>query len=156
VRTFANIHVLVPNSYFLENNITNWTHSDKIIRGEVTVGVVYGSPTKEVRRLLMLATREHKETLDYPKPYVFFNDFGDNALTFTIYFWITVKLINDKKRIESDIRFIIDDMFREAGLVIAFPQRDVHLDTTKPLQFQMVTTPEQRESTEKLVPQDTI
>ncbi len=138
VRTFANIHVLVPNSYFLENNIINWTHSDKIIRGEVTVGVVYGSPTKDVRRLLMLAVRDHKETLDYPKPYVFFNDFGDNALVFTIYFWITVQLINDKKRIESDVRFIIDDMFREAGLVIAFPQRDVHLDTSHPLQLELV------------------
>ncbi len=145
VRTFANIHVLVPNSYFLENNIINWTHSDKIIRGEVTVGVIYGSPTKEVRRLLMLAVREHKETLDYPKPYVFFNDFGDNALIFTIYFWITVQLINDKKRIESDVRFIIDDMFREAGLVIAFPQRDVHLDTTNPLRLEMVTAPRQHE-----------
>lgn len=138
VRTFANIHVLVPNSYFLENNIINWTHSDKIIRGEVTVGVVYGSPTKDVRRLLMLAVRDHKETLDYPKPYVFFNDFGDNALVFTIYFWITVQLINDKKRIESDVRFTIDDMFREAGLVIAFPQRDVHLDTSHPLQLELV------------------
>ncbi len=138
VRTFANIHVLVPNSYFLENNIINWTHSDKIIRGEITVGVVYGSPTHEVRRLLMLAVREHKETLDYPKPYVFFNDFGDNALIFTVYFWITVQLINDKKRIESDMRFIIDEMFREAGLVIAFPQRDVHLDTSSPLRLEIM------------------
>lgn len=139
VRTFANIHVLVPNSYFLENNIINWTHSDKIIRGDVTVGVAYGTPTKEVRRILMLATRDHKETLDHPKPYVFFNDFGDNSLVFTIYFWITVQLINDKKRIESDLRFIIDDMFREAGLVIAFPQRDVHLNTSSPLQVKIVS-----------------
>lgn len=139
VRTFANIHVLVPNSYFLENNIINWTHSDKIIRGEVTVGVAYGSPTREVRKLLILAVRDHKEALDHPKPYVFFNDFGDNSLVFTVYFWITVQQINDKKRIESDLRFIIDDMFRAAGIVIAFPQRDVHFDTSTPLRLEMVT-----------------
>ncbi len=141
VRTYANIHILVPNSYFLENNITNWTLSDKIIRGDVTVGVVYGSPIREVRRLLMLAVRDHKEALDYPKPYVLFKDFGDNALIFTVYFWITVQLINDKIRIESDLRFIIDDIFREAGLVIAFPQRDVHLDTSSPLRLEMVSVP---------------
>jgi small-conductance mechanosensitive channel len=146
VRTFANIHVLVPNSYFLENNIINWTHSDKIIRGEVSLGVACGSPTKEVRKILMLAVREHEEALDHPKPYVFFNDFGDNSLIFTVYFWIMVQLINDKKRIESDLRFIIDDMFREAGIVIAFPQRDVHLDTSVPLKLEMVTAQGRQEA----------
>ncbi len=148
VRTFANIHVLVPNSYFLENNIINWTHSDKIIRGDVTVGVVYGSPIQEVRKLLLLAVRTHEETLESPNPYVFFNDFGDNSLVFTIYFWITVQLINDKKRIESDLRFIIDDMFHEAGLVIAFPQRDVHLDIASPVQVEMLRASAQQTSLE--------
>ncbi len=148
VRTFANIHVLVPNSYFLENNIINWTHSDKIIRGDVTVGLAYGSPTAEVRKVLMRAVRAHPEALDHPKPYVFFNDFGDNSLVFTVYFWITVQLINDKKRIESDLRFIIDDMFRESGLVIAFPQRDVHFDPSIPLRLEMVTAAEPKASKE--------
>ncbi|MDR9501416.1 MAG: mechanosensitive ion channel [Desulfurivibrionaceae bacterium] len=139
VRSFANIHVLVPNSYFLENNIVNWTHNDKIIRGEVQVGVAYGSSTTEVRKALMQATLEHAEILDHPKPYVFLNDFGDNSLVFTLYFWIQVQIINDRKRIESDLRFIIDDLFREAGIVIAFPQRDVHLDISTPLKVEMVT-----------------
>jgi small-conductance mechanosensitive channel len=44
----------------------------------------------------------------------------------------------DRRIIESDIRFHIDKLFREAGIVIAFPQRDVHLDTQKPLEFRLV------------------
>ncbi|MBU0680759.1 MAG: mechanosensitive ion channel [Proteobacteria bacterium] len=152
VRTYANIHILVPNSYFLENNIINWTLSDKIIRADVTVGVVYGSPIREVRRLLMLAVRDHDEALDYPKPYVLFKDFGDNALIFTVYFWITVQLINDKIRIESDLRFLIDDLFRAAGIIIAFPQRDVHLDTLSPLQVELVGASGQEQAVKGVIP----
>jgi small-conductance mechanosensitive channel len=46
--------------------------------------------------------------------------------------------IMDRRIIESDIRFRIDELFREADIVIAFPQRDVHLDVQKPLEFRMV------------------
>jgi potassium efflux system protein len=73
-----------------------------------------------------------------PKPFVLFNDFGDNALIFDLYFWISMNRIMDRRVIESDIRFRIDELFREAGIVIAFPQRDVHLDVPKPLEFRIV------------------
>ncbi len=138
VRTFANIHVLVPNSYFLETNITNWTHNNNMVRGQVTVGVAYGSSTKEVKQLLLKAVAGHDEILEKPDPYVLFNDFGDSALVFDVYFWIMVKRVIDKKRIESDLRFVIDQLFRDAGIVIAFPQRDVNLNTAQPLQMRLV------------------
>jgi small-conductance mechanosensitive channel len=44
----------------------------------------------------------------------------------------------DRRVIESDLRFIIDELFREAGIVIAFPQRDIHIDATKPLDLRIV------------------
>lgn len=138
VRTFSNINIIVPNSYFLENNITNWTHMDKIVRCKVSVGVIYGSPTQEVKRLLLLAAGENHEIRKKPEPYVWFSDFGDNALIFDLYFWISVSVLTGRQRIESDTRFKIDELFREAGIVIAFPQRDVHLDCSKPLQFEMM------------------
>jgi small-conductance mechanosensitive channel len=81
---------------------------------------------------------EHKRVRKTPKPFVLFNDFGDNALIFDLYFWISMNRIMDPRIIESDIRFRIDELFREAGIVIAFPQRDVHLDTQKPLEFRLV------------------
>ena len=135
VLTFDNAHLLVPNSYFLENNITNWTHNDNMVRGKVEVGVVYGSSPKQVKKLLLEAADAHGEVLKSPLPYVMFDDFGDNSLVFTLYLWIMVARVIDKRRIESDIRFMVEKLFREAGLVIAYPQRDVHLDTSRPLQI---------------------
>jgi potassium efflux system protein len=148
IRTGANIHILVPNSSFLEKSIVNWTLSDRKIRTRVIVGVVYGSPVSEVERLLVQAAMEHKKVLRNPEPFVLFNDFGDNALIFEIHFWISISRLMERLMIESAIRFRIDDLFRAAGIVIAFPQRDVHLDTQRPLELRIVDAeggPESRE-----------
>jgi len=138
IRTGANVHILVPNSSFLEKNIINWTLSDKEVRTQVTVGVNYGSPVREVERIMLQVAEEHQRIRKAPKPFVLFNDFGDNALIFDLYFWVSMSRIMDRRIIESDIRFRIDELYREAGIVIAFPQRDVHLDTQKPLEFRII------------------
>jgi potassium efflux system protein len=138
IRTGGNVQILVPNSSFLEKNIINWTLSDKEVRAQVTVGVIYGSPVREVERLMLQVAEEHNKVRKSPKPFVLFNDFGDNALIFDLYFWISMNRIMDRRIIESDIRFHIDELFRKAGIVIAFPQRDIHLDTQKPLEFRLV------------------
>ena len=137
VRTFANINILVPNSHFLENNIINWTHTDNIVRGKVRVGVIYGSSLKEVKKKLLQAAEEHGEILNHPEPFVWFTDFGENALIFDLYFWISVSALTGHQRIESDLRFIIDGLFRAAKIVSAFPQRDIHLDASKPLKIEL-------------------
>ena len=140
VRTGENIHILVPNSSFLEKNITNWTLSDRKIRAKVTVGVIYGSPVREAEKRLLRAVDENEKTLKKPDPFVIFTDFGDNALIFEVHFWINVNQIIERRLIESSIRFRIDELFREAGIVIAFPQTDVHLDAQKPIEFRLVDT----------------
>jgi len=138
IRTGDNIHILVPNSSFLEKNIVNWTLSDQKVRAHVTVGVAYGSPVREVERLLVRAARENEKVIPDPSPFVLFRDFGDNALIFSLYFWLSMETTVERLLLESNIRFRIDELFREAGIVIAFPQRDVHLDTSKPLQLRVV------------------
>ena|GEM_PF-1483472 len=138
VRTADNVHILVPNSKFLDQNIINWTLSDKKVRVKITVGVVYGSPVREAEKLLLDAAKKHKDVKEDPEPYVRFSDFGDNALIFDLYFWIDMIDVTERKRISSDIRFSIDDLFREAEIIIAFPQRDVHLDTLKPLDIRIL------------------
>jgi small-conductance mechanosensitive channel len=138
MRTGANVHILVPNSSFLEKNVTNWTLSDKMIRAFVTVGVVYGSPVREVERLLIKAVTENKKVIKNPKPFVLFNDFGDNALIFEIHFWISMIRLMERRILESNIRFRIDELFREAGIVIAFPQTDVHLDAKDTIKIRVV------------------
>ena len=138
IRTGENIHILVPNSSFLEKNITNWTLSDQQIRAHVTVGVRYGSPVREVERLLIEAVKGEAKVLKSPDPFIIFEDFGDNALIFQVHFWISIIRIIDRRLIESSIRFRIDDLFSEAGIVIAFPQRDIHLDSQTPIEFRFV------------------
>jgi small-conductance mechanosensitive channel len=149
IRTSGNVQILVPNSSFLEKNIINWTLSDKEVRAQVTVGVIYGSPVREVERLMLQVANKHTKVRKAPKPFVLFNDFGDNALIFDLYFWISMSRIMDRRIIESDIRFRIDELFRGAGIVIAFPQRDVHLDVQKPLKFQIVKDEDVSGSIEK-------
>lgn len=140
VKTADNIHILVPNSKFLEQDIINWTLSDRNVRVKITVGVLYGSPVREVERLLLDAAAKHKDVSKNKTmaPYVRFIDFGDNALIFDLYFWVSMNNISERLRISSDIRFYVDESFREAGIVIAFPQKDVHLDTLKPLDVRIL------------------
>ncbi len=138
IRTFDNIHIVVPNSSFLEKNVINWTLSDNLIRTSVDVGVAYGSPTREVDRLVRRVLQEHGRILDKPPSQVLFIDFGENALHFRAYFWLRMREMMDRRQVESDVRFRIDHLFRDAKIEIAFPQRDVHLDMRDPLPVRLL------------------
>jgi len=137
IRRVDGVHVLVPNSQMLERVVVNWTLVDLKIRTVVRVGVAYGSPAEQVAELMMKAASGHESVLPDPAPLVAFEDFGDNALIFDVYFWCEVDTAGGLRQIRSDIRFTIDRLFREQGIVIAFPQRDVHLDTTRPLDIRL-------------------
>ena len=117
--------IIIPNHKFLSESIYNYTQNSKVTREFVKVGVAYGSDVELVRKLLIESTQETKEVLKSPKPIVFFEDFADSALLFGIYFYISEPYI--EQAIKSDVRFNIDRKFRENGVRIPFPQRDVHL-----------------------------
>ncbi|MDH3718808.1 MAG: mechanosensitive ion channel, partial [Planctomycetota bacterium] len=142
VKTGANLEIIVPNSKFLENNVTNWTLSDKMVRCEVTVGVAYGSPTKRVEELLVKAAKLQEMVLVEPAPFVWFRDFSDNSLQFQLNFWIHMTSLTRRMTIESQVRFKIDELFRETEIVIAFPQRDIHLDASRPLEVRVLAPEE--------------
>ncbi len=142
VKTFDNIDVLVPNSYFLNNKIINWTHTDQKMRVRVNVGVSYGSDVREVERLLFKAVSEHTRVLKNPEPYVLFREFGPSSLDFTVYFWIDMAVASTVK-VPSDIRYRLVALFADAGITIALPQMDVHLDSAAPLALRMQDAPEE-------------
>ena len=142
IRSGDNTHVIVPNSSFLEKEVLNWTLADDLIRSYIDVGVVYGSPTDTVRELILQALSENPRVLGSPLPEVLFTEFGDSALVFRAFFWIKMKQLMDRNRVQSSIRFRIDELFREADIVIAFPQRDVHLDSTAPLEIRLLREPD--------------
>jgi small-conductance mechanosensitive channel len=145
IRTGTNFEIIVPNSTLLQQNVVNWTLSDKQLRCCIPVGVAYGSPTREVARWLRKAAEEHGLVLQRPEPFVWFVGFGDNALEFELHYWIQIRQLSEKRRIESDVRFIIDQYFRDAGLVIAFPQRELHISNVQPLQVQIMERTQREE-----------
>jgi small-conductance mechanosensitive channel len=138
IKSFDNIHIVVPNSTFLESNVINWTHSDNLVRIRLKVGVTYGSPTRQVEDLICQAIGEHEKVITPPEPHVLFDDFGDSALVFEAMFWIKMFRPMDRRRVLSDLRFRIDELFRENDIVIAFPQRDVHIDGVGPVEVRLV------------------
>ncbi len=137
VRTGANVEILVPNSKFLENNVTNWTLSDTQVRTSVSVGVAYGSPVRRVIAELRKVIDGHDKIIKSHEPIVLFQDFGDSALTFEVHFWIHMQRMMEGAKVRSDIRVAIDEAFSEAGIVIAFPQRDVHIDMQSPIEVRL-------------------
>lgn len=128
IRRVDGVHMLIPNSKLLENTVVNWNLIDKLIRTNVRVGVAYGSPVKLASELILQAVKEQTELLTDPTPIVIFDDFGDSALMFDAFFWVEASAERDLRIIRSNIRFRIYALFEQNNIVIAFPQRDIHID----------------------------
>ena len=140
VKRSDGVDLVVPNHYFIDEIVVNWTREDGAVRATLTVGVAYGSPVEQVRDILLGVANANTKVLKEPRPpEVLFADFGDNALGFELHFWSNIVRPMDRKRVMSDLRFEITRLFDEAGIVISFPQRDIHLDTLKPLEVKMVS-----------------
>ena len=127
--------LLVPNKEFITGRLLNWSLSDQTTRLMVSVGVAYGSDVKRAMALMLEAVHENELILDDPEPMVTFEGFGDNALTLNVRFFIAS--IDNRLRSISAIHESINRKFSEAGISIAFPQRDVHLDTSGPLDIRI-------------------
>ena len=128
IRRVDGVHLLIPNSKLLENTVVNWTLKDNLVRSSVRVGVAYGTRARLIADLILEATTAQSEVLSTPKPVVSFEDFGDNALVFEVNFWINSNVEGGLRIARSNIRFTLDELFEKNNIVVAFPQRDVHLD----------------------------
>ena len=123
--TFDRAEIIVPNADLISQKVTNWTFSSKIVRVNLQVGVAYGSPLEKVIGVLIRAAREHPDVSSYPEPDTVFEEFGNSSINFKLRFW--VHSIDDRVRIRSEVAVIVDRLFRELGIEIPFPQRDLHL-----------------------------
>jgi len=129
--------LIVPNKEFITGRLINWSLSDKITRITVPVGIAYGSDTDLAERLLMKVARENPMVLDEPEPTAVFVGFGDNSLNFELR--VFVGRLGDRVPTGHQLHQAIDREFRQAGISISFPQRDVHLDTAGPLDVRLVS-----------------
>jgi small-conductance mechanosensitive channel len=127
VRTFDNSEIVVPNSDLVSNQVTNWTLSDRKSRITLPVGVAYGSDVTLVMRTLLESVKENPLVLKIPDPVVVFSGFGESSLDFRLLVWITD--VDSRLRAQTEILQEIDRRFRELGIEIPFPQRDLHLRT---------------------------
>jgi small-conductance mechanosensitive channel len=137
IKGFDGIDAIVPNSQLLEGRVSNWTMGNHCVRRVVKVGVAYGSPTERVRQCLLDCAKEHASVLQEPPPKALFEDFGDNALVFALYVWIDIQAGVDGPTILSELRFMIAKSLADVGVGMPFPQRDVHLDTLRPLHVEL-------------------
>lgn len=125
LHTREEIVIIVPNNKLTTERVINWSQNDKKTRFTINVGVAYGSDTALVGELLVRAAKEHQKVMKSPEPFVAFSDFGNSSLDFSLYFFS--ENLFRIERIKSDIRFRIDALFRENGVTIPFPQRDLWL-----------------------------
>jgi len=127
----------VPNKEFITSKLINWSLSDPILRIKIPVGIAYGSDTDLAEKLLLDAARENPLVLKEPEPSVIFLGFGDNSLNFEVRGFINN--INDWNPMVHTLNRQINREFKKAGITISFPQRDVHLDASSPLEIRIVS-----------------
>jgi len=126
IRTNDNITMIVPNTKFIDSPVTNWTYGDPRVRFRIPVGVAYGSDIDKVRQTLLAAGRENPNTLQDPAPSVFLDKFGESSIDFELVVWSS-EMSYRPRRYRSDVNFAIEKKFREAGIEIASPQRDIRI-----------------------------
>ena len=129
VETRNSVSMLIPNSKLVNQSVVNWTHSGNVVRFEVSMIVPYGSDTSLIKELLLKSLQNNNEILSKPVPFVRLNDFGDNGLYFSLYFFSTQVMWAEDVR--SHVRFEIDRIFRENNIIIPYPQREIRVIQAK-------------------------
>jgi small-conductance mechanosensitive channel len=133
ILTRDEVAIIVPNSKFVSEEVTNNNFNSNVIRQHLKVGVAYGSDTAKVCQVLNEILDSHPSVLKNPAAVVIFENFGESSLDFDLRFWS--EDIWGAERILSDLRFKIDERFREENIQIPFPQRDLHLVSSNLKQF---------------------
>ena len=115
VRDAKGMETLIPNSSFLEKHLTNWTYSSRVSRFSLRVGTPYEASTSRVIDMLAHLAKEHPHVLEMPPPQVLLEEFGQNARIFSLNYWLEIRLDIDPSQVASELRFVIEQKFAEAG-----------------------------------------
>ena len=135
IQTLDRSEFLVPNKEFITGQLLNMSLTDNINRILVSVGVAYGSDVRQAMDLMQQAASENTRVLEEPQPLVSFEQFGDNSLVLNLRCFLDS--LEFRLATISELHTAINDKLNAAGIVIAFPQRDIHLDTLAPLDIRI-------------------
>lgn len=127
--------LLVPNKEFITGQLLNWSLSDPTARLILPIGVAYGTDVALARKMLLEAAYEHERVSTEPAPQVIFFGFGDNTLDLQLRCFIPD--MSFRLRTISELNEIINHKFNLEKINIAFPQRDVHLDISQPVDIRL-------------------
>jgi small-conductance mechanosensitive channel len=130
IKSFDGAEVIVPNGNLISNEMINWTLADSYRRMDIRVGVAYGTDPERVLALMEDVAVEHDQVREKPAPKAYFLEFGDSSLNFRLLAWVN---LDNRLTVESELNVLINKKLAEAGIVIPFPQRDLHImsDHTK-------------------------
>jgi small-conductance mechanosensitive channel len=126
LRTRDGVEHLVPNDYFLENGVENWSYSDIRLRLHIPIGIAFDSDVRKAIALCIEAAKSAKRVLDSPDPICLLKGFGDSSVNLEIRIWIDDPR-NGTANVKSEVLLAVWDRFKAAGITIPFPQRDVHI-----------------------------
>ncbi len=127
VRTRDGVSMILPNKKLVTEDVVNWSHGEARTRLNIEVGVAYGSDVDLVRKLLMRVAADERRALRWPRPEVDFRAFGESELQFMLRLWLATPDTGVRRRIRTSLLTEINRAFRENGVEIPFPQRDLHL-----------------------------
>lgn len=131
VRTFDNVEYIVPNQDWLNSTVTTYTRNSRRTRARVPIGVSYDSDVRQVQEILLGLARSHPDVLQDPPPLAPLIGFGDSSVDFVVLAWVEDALI--KGKVAGELRLMIWDAFKEHGIEIPYPQRDLHLRSGLPV-----------------------
>ena len=130
--TNDNVTLIIPNSEFISNTVTNWSHNDQLVGLRYPFGVSYNADPEHVRRVVLEVLDNKEGILKDPKPDVLFDGFGDSSLDFNILLWTTA-YTSRPVTLKSELYYEIFKKFKEEGIEIPFPQRDLHIRSSEPI-----------------------
>ncbi len=131
--TFDGKDIMVPNDKFITTQFTNWTNEDPRQRYEVEFAVAYETDLHKVPPLIIKAVSAHEQVLVEPEePDVELRSFGDNGVNFAVEFWVS-GIDDGKNKFTSEVRFLIWDALKKAGISMPFPQREIRILNDMPV-----------------------
>jgi small-conductance mechanosensitive channel len=136
VITRDGIEHLIPNEEFITTRVENWTHSDTKIRLKIPIGIHYSSDVERALELCEACAAEIPRVIDDPGPICQLRNFGDNAVELELRIWIADPM-NGVNNVRSAVLRRIWRAFREEGIQIPYPQRDLHLASAVPLEVRL-------------------
>lgn len=139
IKNIENKIFIIPNSFFLEKSVLNWTYEQTVVRTTVSFGVAYGSNVRMVEHICMDILLNTEGIEQSPLPLIEFNDFSDSTLNFNLIFFANLEKVDSLAQLRSEVRFKIDDKFRQHDVQMAFPQRDVNLKLEKTLEVKVLS-----------------